>query len=255
MYCLPLTGHLDRDQAAPVACAADAGLHAGRATVPGDNADMSRHVVLAGATGLVGGHLLQQLLDDADIADVVALTRRPLPIPHPKLVPAVVDFAHLADLALPHVDDCFLCLGTTIRAAGSPDAFRQVDFALPLAIAQMALAAGATRCFVVSAMGADARSRVFYNRVKGELEDALNALPLRTVVAFRPALLDGDRTEYRAGEHAALAVLRPLGSLLPARWRPVAASTVARAMMGAARRDEAGRSVIEADAIQRFATG
>jgi len=216
---------------------------------------MSRHVVLAGATGLVGGQLLQQLLDDANVADVVALTRRPVPIPHPKLVPAVVDFAHLADFALPHVDDCFLCLGTTIRAAGSQEAFRMVDFVLPLAIAQMALAVGATRCFVVSATGADARSRVFYSRVKGELEDALNTLPFRTVVAFRPSLLAGDRAEYRAGERAALAVLRPLGTLLPARWRPVEARAVARAMMDAARRDEAGRSVVESDAIQRFARG
>ncbi len=222
-------------------------------SVPGDNALMSRHVVLAGATGLVGGHLLQQLLDDADIADVVALTRRALPIPHPKLVPAVVDFTHLADFALPHVDDCFLCLGTTIRAAGSQEAFRIVDFELPLAIAQMALAAGASRCFVVSAMGANAKSRVFYNRVKGELEDALNALPFRTVVAFRPSLLAGERAEYRAGEYAALAVLRPLGTLVPARWRPVDATTVARAMMAVARDDEAGRSVVESAAIQRFA--
>lgn len=212
---------------------------------------MSRHVVLAGATGLVGGHLLRMLLDDAGIADVVALTRQPLAIPHPKLVPAVVDFAHLADFALPHVDDCFLCLGTTIRKAGSQEAFRMVDFDLPLALAQMALAVGATRCFVVSAMGANVQSRVFYNRVKGELEVALNALPFRTVVAFRPSLLAGERAEYRAGERAALAVLRPLSALLPARLRPVDAGAVARAMMAAAQQDQPGRFIVEADAIQR----
>ena len=213
---------------------------------------MTRHVVLAGATGLVGGRLLQMLLDDPDVADVVALTRRPLAIPHPKLVPAVVDFDHLADFALPPIDDCFLCLGTTIRAAGSQEAFRRVDLALPLAVAQMALAVGATRCLVVSAMGADAKSRVFYNRVKGELEDALNALPFRTVVAFRPSLLAGEREEYRAGEAAALAVLRPLGPLLPARWRPVDASAVALAMMRAAQQDEPGRFVVHSDTIQRL---
>lgn len=213
---------------------------------------MSRHVVLAGATGLVGGHLLQQLLDNAGVADVVALSRRPLAIPHPKLVPAVVDFDHLADFALPPIDDCYLCLGTTIGKAGSRDAFRAVDFALPLAIAQMALAVGATRCFVVSAMGADAKSRVFYNRVKGELEDALNALPFRTVVAFRPSLLAGERAEYRAGEHAALTLLRPFGPLLPGRWRPVDAGAVALAMMRAAQQDEPGRFVVQSDTIQRL---
>ncbi len=213
---------------------------------------MTRHVVLAGATGLVGGRLLQMLLDDPDVADVVALTRRPLAIPHPKLVPAVVDFDHLADFALPPIDDCFLCLGTTIRAAGSQEAFRRVDLALPLAVAQMALAVGATRCLVVSATGADAKSRVFYIRVKGELEDALNALPFRSVVAFRPSLLAGERAEYRAGEAAALAVLRPLGPLLPGRWRPVDAGAVALAMMRAAQQDEPGRFVVHSDIIQRL---
>ncbi len=211
---------------------------------------MSRHVVVAGATGLVGSHLLKRLLDDADVAEVVALTRHPLSIPHPQLVPAVVDFAHLADFALPHVDDCFLCLGTTIAKAGSREAFRQVDCVIPLAIAQMALAAGATRCFVVSAVGADARSRVFYNRVKGELEDALNALPFRTVVAFRPSLLAGERAEYRAREQAALTILRPLGPLIPARWRPVEASAVALAMVRAAQQDEPGRFIVQSEAIQ-----
>jgi uncharacterized protein YbjT (DUF2867 family) len=212
---------------------------------------MSRHVVIAGATGLVGSHLLQQLLDDADVADVVALSRRPLAIPHPKLVTAVVDFDHLADFALPPIDDCFLCLGTTIATAGSRDAFRMVDFTLPLAVAQMALAVGATRCFVVSAMGADAKSRVFYTRVKGELEDALNALPFRTVVAFRPSLLAGERAEYRVGEYAALTILRPLGPLIPGRWRPVDARAVALAMMRAAQQDEPGRFVVQSDTIQR----
>ncbi|MCC7328400.1 MAG: hypothetical protein IT521_16505 [Burkholderiales bacterium] len=119
---------------------------------------------------MVGGHLLQMLLDDPAVADVVALTRRPLAIPHPKLVPAVVDFAALAGAALPQVDDFFCCLGTTMARAGSRQAFREVDLVLPLAIAEMALAAGATRCLYVSSMGADPNSRAFYSRVKGELE-------------------------------------------------------------------------------------
>ncbi len=211
---------------------------------------MSRSCVLAGATGLVGGHLLQMLLDDPDVVNVVALTRRPLLIPHPKLVPSVVDFVELADLALPEVDDFFCCLGTTIAKAGSQQAFRAVDHDLPLAIARMALDAGATRCFFVSSMGADPESKVFYNRVKGEVELAMAALPFRTMVAFRPSLLAGDRQEHRLGERLALTLLRPVGGLIPARYRPVEAKAVARAMLAAAHRDDVGRRVVESDAIQ-----
>jgi len=147
------------------------------------------------------------LLDDADTESVVALTRRPLAIPHPKLVEAEVDFAHLADCVLPPVDDYYCCLGTTIRRAGSRDAFREVDLGYAVTIAHMALAAGATRCYLVSAMGADPSSRVFYNRTKGEVEAEIGRLPFRTVVAFRPSRLAGDRAEFRSGERAALAVL------------------------------------------------
>lgn len=170
---------------------------------------MRRHALVAGATGLVGHSLVQLLLDDADTMSVVALTRRPLAIPHPKLVEAEVDFAHLSDCVLPEVDDYYCCLGTTIRQAGSRDAFREVDLEYAVTIARMALAAGATRCYVVSALGANPSSRVFYNRVKGEVEVELGRLPFRTVVAFRPSLLMGERTHGRAGERAALAVARP----------------------------------------------
>ncbi len=117
----------------------------------------------------------------------------------------------------------------------------------------MALAAGATRCYLVSAMGADPSSRVFYNRTKGEVEAEIGRLPFRTVVAFRPSLLAGDRAEFRSGERAALAVLRPLAPVLPARWRPVSAVVVARAMLACAKTDSPGRFVVESDAIVRLA--
>lgn len=214
---------------------------------------MHRHALVAGATGLVGRSLVQLLLDDADTLSVVALTRRPLAIPHPKLVEAEVDFAHLADCVLPPVDDYFCCLGTTIRQAGSRDAFREVDLEYAVAIARMALAAGATRCYLVSALGANPTSRVFYNRVKGEVELELGRLPFRTVVAFRPSLLIGERTQARAGERAALAVARPLAPVLPSRYRPVDAETVARAMLACAKTDAVGRFVVESGAIRTFA--
>jgi uncharacterized protein YbjT (DUF2867 family) len=216
---------------------------------------MRRRAIVAGATGLVGREVVKLLLDDPDVISVVALTRQPLGIPHPKLSEALIAFEHLDDFASPAVDDYFCCLGTTMRKAGSREAFRRVDFEYPVAIARMALAAGATRCFFVSSAGADPMSRVFYTRTKGELEVEIARLPFRTVVAFRPSLLDGDRAEYRFGERMALAVLRPLSSVVPAKFRPIGSAAVARAMVAAARADEAGRFVVESDAIPGLAAG
>ena len=205
---------------------------------------MRRIALLAGATGLVGRELLPLLLDDGDIEEVVVLSRRSLATPHPKLQQGIVAFDQLQNFVLPPVDDFYCCLGTTMRDAGSREAFREVDLVYPVTIARMALAAGATRCFVVSAMGADRTSRVFYNRIKGELEQELMRLELRTVYAFRPSLLAGQRTEFRVGERVALAFALPLSFLLPPRIRPIAAADVARAMHACGRRTAVGRFVI-----------
>jgi uncharacterized protein YbjT (DUF2867 family) len=214
---------------------------------------MHRTALLAGATGLVGRALLSLLLDDHDVAEVVVLTRRPLATPHPKLQQGVVEFNHLERFALPSVDEFYCCLGTTIKAAGSERAFQEVDLVYPVTIARMSLAAGASRCLFVSAMGANAQSRVFYNRIKGEVEAKLARLPFQAVYAFRPSLLAGDRPEFRAGERLALAVARPLSFLIPAKIRPVAAADVARAMQTCAKRGTAGRFVILSDEIRQIA--
>ena len=214
---------------------------------------MHRTALLVGATGLVGRALLSLLLDDGDVAEVVVLSRRPLATPHPKLLQGVVPFEKLECFALPNVDDFYCCLGTTIERAGSERAFQEVDLVYPVTIAQMALSAGATRCLFISAMGANAQSRVFYNRTKGELEAKLARLPFETVYAFRPSLLAGDRPEIRIGERLAVAVARPLTFLIPARFRPIAAADVARAMQTCAKRDTGGRFVIPSDEIRRIA--
>jgi uncharacterized protein YbjT (DUF2867 family) len=181
---------------------------------------------------------------------VRAFARRPLALTHPKLAVDLVDFERLGDVAFRRVDDVYCCLGTTIAAAGSRAAFRRVDLDYPLGIARAALAAGARRFLFVSAMGADARSAVFYNRVKGELEQAVAALGYRSAIAFRPSLLSGEREQYRLGERAALAVLQPLRSLLPRKYRPVSAAAVAQAMLRHAAESPAGFTVIESDAMQ-----
>jgi len=215
---------------------------------------MRRIALLAGATGLVGRELLPLLLDDTDTEEVVVLSRRPLATPHPKLQQGIVAFDQLRNFVLPPVDDFYCCLGTTMRDVGSREAFREVDFQYPVTIARMALAAGATRCFFVSAMGADRKSRVFYNQVKGELEEELSRLEMRTVYAFRPSLLSGKRPEFRLAERAALLVALPISWLLPARIRPIAAVDVARAMHACGKRPAAGRFVIESDEIRPIAS-
>ena len=139
-----------------------------------------RKVLLAGATGLVGGLILQALLADAAVAEVHALSRRDLGIAHPKLRVHLVDFKQLPEL--PAVDEVYLALGTTIKVAGSQAAFRAVDLEANLAVARAAFAAGARRVGLVSAAAANAKSSVFYNRVKGELEDALKAMNFGALV-------------------------------------------------------------------------
>ncbi|GAB3646751.1 NAD(P)H-binding protein [Ramlibacter alkalitolerans] len=194
-----------------------------------------RSALLAGASGLVGREILRGLLADDTIAAVHALVRRPPGVQHPRLTVHTVDFAALP--ALPPVDEAYLALGTTIKVAGSEAAFRAVDFDANLAVARAAQVAGARRIGLVSAMKADARSRIFYSRVKGELEEAVAALGFEGVVIARPSLLVGDREALgqpeRAGEKIGLHVGRWLKPLIPADFRPITAAAVARALLRA----------------------
>jgi len=193
----------------------------------------ARSAAIAGATGLVGRAILDGLLADPAIAAVHALGRRTPGVAHPKLTFQAVDFTALPPL--PRLDEVYLALGTTIKAAGSQEAFRAVDFDANLAVARAALAAGARRCGLVSAMGADAKSRIFYSRVKGELEEALAQLPFEGLVIARPSMLIGDREALgqpaRPLENVSAAVSRVLGPLIPVNYRPIAADRVARALL------------------------
>ncbi|MFT3665238.1 NAD(P)H-binding protein [Piscinibacter sp.] len=196
-----------------------------------------RTVLLAGATGLVGRALLAQLLEHPGIAHVHVLLRRAAPsiAAHPKLELHVVDFAHLR--RLPRVDDVYIALGTTLKAAGSESAFRQVDHGHVIAVARAAREAGARRLAVVSALGADAGSRVFYNRVKGEMEADAAALGYDEVCFAQPSLLLGDRAALgqpqRPAEAWAGRLLGPVARLLPRGVRPIRADDVAAALIAA----------------------
>lgn len=192
-----------------------------------------RTVIIAGATGLVGKVILDGLLADPAVVAVHCLGRRKPFVEHPKLMVHVVDFSVLP--RLPRADEVYLALGTTIKVAGSQENFRKLDFDANLAVAKAALDAGASRLGLVSAMGADAASSIFYNRVKGELEDALTQLPFTGLVIARPSLLVGDRKEIgqpvRSGELLAEKFNRAIGFLIPANYKPIEASKVAAALL------------------------
>ena len=210
----------------------------------------SRTALVAGATGLTGKHLLDFLLADARYASVHTLVRKATLPTHPKLSEHVIDFESLPKLS--KTDDAFCCLGTTIRQAGSQAAFRKIDFDFVLNFATAAKAAGAKRFLVVSALGANAKSAVFYNRVKGEMETALKAMNFESLHIFRPSFLLGERAEARVGERLGVALFSALTPLMigPARKvRPVAAKAVAQAMVAAANGTATGTQIVESDEI------
>jgi uncharacterized protein YbjT (DUF2867 family) len=202
---------------------------------------------LAGGSGLVGGALLARLLRDASFERIVAVGRRRLPRDDPRLAQVLAeDFSSLEALAgaeRPGV--AFCCLGTTMRKAGSRAAFRAVDHDAVVAFARAARDRGARAFLHVTALGADPRSLVFYNAVKGETEADVARLGIASVYAFRPSILDGEREERRPAERVGLVAMRALGPLL-GRYRPTPVGAVADAMIAAARAPSLGVHVVDA---------
>lgn len=216
-----------------------------------------RTALLVGASGLIGGHCLRELLSEDVYEKVTILVRRELPVKNSKLVQRIVDFDTLPSLDdFPQADDCFCSLGTTIKNAGSQESFYRVDFTYVNELATLASKHGARQFLMISSLGADAGSRVFYNRVKGEIEEAVKKLPFRGTAIFRPSILRGDRTESRPGERIAGAVMSGLSFLMLGplrRYRPIHAARVARAIVNVARMDLQGVNVFESDSIEENA--
>jgi len=205
---------------------------------------------LAGGSGLVGGILLRQLLEDPHFSKVISIGRRRLPLEHPKLTQVVAELVPPTALdALEPPGVAFSCLGTTMKRAGSRPAFRALDQGAVLAFAAAARRKGAQIFVHVSSLGADARSRSFYLAVKGETERDVARLAFPSVYALRPSMLDGKRPEPRPAEAIGLVVMRALGPLL-GRWRATPAEAVARTMIVAAKAAAPGVHVIEAGAIR-----
>lgn len=206
-------------------------------------------LLLAGATGLVGQAVLKQCLCDPRIMQVVAPTRRTLPA-HPRLLNPIVDFSALPEDAAWWKADAVICtLGTTIRQAGSKEAFRQVDHHYPLALATLAQRHGTPTFALTSAMGADPESRIFYSRTKGELERDLSAMEFSSLTLVRPGLLGGERTTARPMESFAMTVLSAVEPVLPQRYRVVPAEQVATVLLRSALLALPGIQIIESAAI------
>ncbi len=207
---------------------------------------MLQTVAVAGGTGLIGGFLCDELVRRADVGRIVCLGRRP-PSGSPRIEFRRVDFAHLdAEPTETALAIAFCALGTTIKNAGSEAEFRHVDFDAVVAFARWARKCGAERFVLVSSMGADPASRVFYNRVKGETEAAVRTI-FPNASILRPSLLDGPRSEVRTGERIGLAIFRIIGPLVPRNLRPIAAADVARAMTRVASAGQPPRLLLSGD--------
>ncbi|GAA4345896.1 oxidoreductase [Hymenobacter saemangeumensis] len=210
---------------------------------------MRKTALLAGATGLIGSQLLPLLLESERYSKVIVVGRRSLPMLHPKLVQVVTELDQLEKVRLQLIaDDVYCCLGTTMKQAGSKDAFYKVDYLYVVTLAALAAGNFAAQFMVVSSLGADTDSAFYYNKVKGEMEEAVRKLPFRAIHIFQPSLLLGERTAPRLGERLGAVVLKVLAPVLlgPLRtYRPIDAGTVARAMLRAAEDDGGGIRVHE----------
>lgn len=212
-------------------------------------------VVIAGATGLTGGLCLQELLSHQLVSEVISVGRRSTGITHPKLKEILyTDTTGMESLA---ADAFICCLGTTMKKAGSKSAFRFADLELPLQIAEILKANGCRIAAVISSMGASSKSRIFYSRTKGQMEEGFRALHFDSLSILRPSIISGQRKEKRTGERIGLAVMKGIDRLLPRSMRHykyIEAQTIAQALVTAVLQRNAGTAVYLSDDVKKLAT-
>ena len=207
--------------------------------------------VIAGGTGLIGGKLLQVLLSSDRYGKVIGFTRSNLGS-HPKLTEVKTDGTDLAFSPTERIDGVFCCLGTTMAKAHSREMFYQVDFTYPLELARTTLGMGARQFLIVTALGASKKSPVYYNRVKGEVEEAVSGLGFNSLHIFRPSLLLGQRSESRTAEEAAKFFYRIFGFMIPKKFKAIETEKVARAMFHFASIEQEGIFIHESLQLQDF---
>lgn len=209
--------------------------------------------IVAGTTGLIGAQVLELLLHNNDYDRVVALSRKPLTTSHPKLTNLVVNFDELQGHSdRLKEDDVFCCLGTTMKQAGSKEAFRKVDFHYPVSLARITKDHGAKQFLLVTALGANAHSSVFYNRVKGEVQAEISKMAFSAFHIFQPSMLVGSRIQERTGERIAQRIMQYADFLIPAKYKAIESAKVARAMIAIAAQNHTGTFIYESAELQSY---
>jgi uncharacterized protein YbjT (DUF2867 family) len=217
----------------------------------------NRTALIAGATGLIGKSCLQYLLSDNYYSKVIVVSRKAISFSHPKMKEHLIDFDNLQNhkhlLVAHHV---FCCLGTTLKKAGSKAKFRKVDLEYPAELAKITHENGAVQFNIVTALGADIKSNIFYNKTKGEVEEFLKTIGFKSLNIFRPSILTGQRSENRPREKTGIKLMQALRFFLVGplfKYRPVHADKVAKAMVINAKREPEGVNIFESDKIQEIA--
>lgn len=218
---------------------------------------MSKTAIISGASGLVGNHLLNLMLANNKYEKIYCLVRKPLSMEHANLEQIVFDYNNeQAYSNLPKADDVFCCLGTTIKKAGSQEAFKKVDFEYPLKLAQAMISRSAKSFHVITALGSSAESNIFYNKVKGELEAALKKIKFEQLYIYRPSLLLGNREEQRFGEKMGTIFMKSFSFLMQGsleKYKAIEAEDVAKAMLYVAINELSKLKIILSDEIQALA--
>jgi uncharacterized protein YbjT (DUF2867 family) len=200
-------------------------------------------ILVLGASGLIGSHLTQLLLEDNSVDKVYLLLRRSMNFQHSKLEERVIDFSNVEVYRnnFPEVDTIFCCIGTTQKLVkGDIDLYRRIDFDIPVNAARFGLEKGTKKYIIVTAIGANSKSNNFYVKLKGQVEDAIAALPFESVHIMRPSLLLGKRKEFRLAERIFQAIMKPLNFLVPGKYKAIEGSQVAVAMLKADKSTETG---------------
>ncbi|WP_417897121.1 oxidoreductase [Bacillus haimaensis] len=216
----------------------------------------TKNALILGSTGLVGSQLTNEILDNSEYENVFTLVRRPTSLKHPKLKEVVTNFSRLSENTEAfQVDEVFICLGTTRKKAGSKESFIKVDHDYVVEAAKLAKAQGVQRIAVVSAIGADSESRFFYNKIKGQMEEAVSGIGIASIYFFRPSLLLGDRKEFRQGEKVGEWLGKAVQPILVGKlkkYRPVDGKIVAKAMVAFMKNSKKGVHLVESDLIQKI---
>ncbi|MDW7690313.1 NAD(P)H-binding protein [Flammeovirgaceae bacterium SG7u.111] len=215
---------------------------------------MGKKAAIIGATGLIGSHLLQLLEQDKSVDEVVVLARRTFKASSPKTVIHEVDFNNPKSYGslLKGCTHAFCCLGTTMKKAGSKEAFYQVDHEYVLSFARQTHLQNCTSFSLVSSLGADASSVFYYNRVKGKIEKAIQEIPFKTIHIFRPSLLLGNRNEKRQGENFAKWADKTFSWLIPNKYKGIEGAKVAKAMLEKANNPVQETAIYESEEIRKM---